>query len=62
VAAAAALRLARDGVALAIDGSEVAVEADTLCVHGDSPGALEMARAVREALERAGVGVKALGR
>ena len=62
VAAAAALRLARDGVALAIDGSEVAVEADTLCLHGDSPGAVEIARAVREALERAGVGVKALGR
>ena len=62
VAAAAALRLARDGVAVAIDGSEVAVEADTLCIHGDSPGALEMARAVRDALERAGVDVKALGR
>jgi len=61
-AAAAALRLARDGVALAIDGSEVAIEADTLCIHGDSPGALELARAVRDALERAGVGVKALGR
>ena len=62
VAAAAAVRLARDHVALAVDGSEVPVEADTLCLHGDTPGAVAMARAVREALERAGVGVQALGR
>jgi UPF0271 protein len=62
VAAAAAVRLARDRVAHAVDGSEVPVEADTLCLHGDTPGAVAMARAVREALERAGVGVQALGR
>ncbi len=61
-AAAAAVRLARDRVALAIDGREVPVEADTLCLHGDTPGAVAMARAVREALERAGIGVQALGR
>jgi len=60
--AAAALRLARDRMAVAIDGSEVAVEADTLCLHGDTPNALALARAVREALERAGVGVQALAR
>jgi UPF0271 protein len=61
-AAAAAVRLARDRVVLATDGSEVPVVADTLCLHGDTPGAVVMARAVREALERAGVGVQALGR
>ena len=60
--AAAAVRLARDRVALAIDGREVPVEADTLCLHGDTPGAVAMARAVREALEHAGVRVQALGR
>jgi UPF0271 protein len=60
VAAAAAVRLARDRVVLTIDGDEIAVEADTLCLHGDNPNALGVARAVREALERAGVSVQAL--
>jgi UPF0271 protein len=61
-AAAAALRLARDGVAIAADGSKVTIEADTLCLHGDSPGAVATARAVRGALDRAGVSVRAVGR
>lgn len=60
--AAAAVRLVRERVALAIDGGEVAVEADTLCLHGDTPRAPELARAVREALEAAGVSVRALAR
>jgi UPF0271 protein len=60
VAAAAALRLARDRALVTIDGREIAVEADTLCLHGDNPRALEVARSVREALERGGVSVQAL--
>jgi UPF0271 protein len=60
-AALAAVRLARDGRVVAADGRELAVEADTLCLHGDSPGAAAMARAVREALEQAGVSVRPLG-
>lgn len=39
----------------AIDGSEVEMDADSVCVHGDSPDAVAMARAVREALDAAGV-------
>ncbi len=62
VAAAAALRLARDRVVIAIDGHEVAVEADTLCLHGDNPRALDVARSVRAALDGAGVSVRALSR
>jgi UPF0271 protein len=61
-AAAAALRLARDRTALTIDGREIAIEADTLCLHGDNPRALDVARAVREALAGAGVSVQALPR
>jgi UPF0271 protein len=53
------LRLVSDGVVAAVDGSEVAVEAASACVHGDSPGAVEMARAVRAGLEKAGVTVRA---
>jgi 5-oxoprolinase (ATP-hydrolysing) subunit A len=53
------LRLVTDGVVRAVDGSDVAVRAASACVHGDSPGAVEMARAVRAGLEKAGVTVRA---
>lgn len=49
------LRLVREGVVKAVDGTDVAVEAESLCVHGDSPGAVAMARAVQEGLAEAGV-------
>ncbi len=52
------LRLVRDGVVEAIDGSLARVDAQSLCVHGDSPGAVEMARAVRKALEGDGIAVR----
>lgn len=52
------LRLAQEGVVTAIDGSTVHIEADSICVHGDSPGAVDMARAVREHLEGAGIPVR----
>lgn len=57
--AARMLRLAQAGVVQAIDGSEVQVQADSICVHGDSPGAVAMARQVRQVLEQAGVAVRA---
>ena len=52
------LRLVKDGVVEAIDGSLVRLDAQSICVHGDSPGAVEMARAVRKALEADGVVVR----
>ena len=52
------LRLVRDGVVEAVDGSLARVQAQSICVHGDSPGAVEMARAVRMALEADGVAVR----
>ncbi|NUR18488.1 MAG: LamB/YcsF family protein, partial [Gemmatimonadaceae bacterium] len=45
-----AVRMVRDGVVTAIDGSEVKVRADTICIHGDTPGAAEHARQLRAAL------------
>jgi UPF0271 protein len=39
----------------------VVVEADTLCIHGDTPGAAELAAAVRAALEEAHVRVQPMG-
>jgi UPF0271 protein len=59
-AAEQALRIAKDGFVLAADGSRVRVEAETLCLHGDTAGAVGMARAVRERLESAGVGIAPL--
>lgn len=53
------VRLVREGVVEAIDGRVTRVEADSICVHGDSPGAVQMARAVREALTREGVTLRA---
>ncbi|AVS94020.1 LamB/YcsF family protein [Paracidovorax avenae] len=53
------LQLVREGTVQAIDGSTTRVRADSICVHGDSPGAVAMARAVREALEREGIALRA---
>lgn len=50
-------RLVDDGVIVSVDGRPVAVRADSLCIHSDTPGAWEIARAARAALESAGVGV-----
>ena len=52
-AAEQALLIARDGVAVASDGGRIAVQADTLCVHGDTPGAVAIAAAVAEELRAA---------
>ena len=60
-AAAQAVSIARDRRVTAQDGSTRPVEADTICVHGDGPEAVAVARAVRAALEKAGVVVAALG-
>jgi 5-oxoprolinase (ATP-hydrolysing) subunit A len=57
--AARAVRLAREGVVVAADGSEVPADAVSLCVHGDTPAAVAMARAVSAALADAGVPVRA---
>ena len=56
--AARVVRLARDGVVTATDGTDVAVRAESVCIHGDTPGAVAMARAVRTALEAAGVEIR----
>lgn len=54
-----AVRLAEDGLVVAVTGETVRSEAVSLCLHGDSPGAVAMARAVRAALDAAGIAVRA---
>jgi len=56
-AAAQALSFVRDGGTRATDGTFLELEVDTLCVHGDTPGAPEIVRAVREAFAAAKVKV-----
>jgi UPF0271 protein len=50
----------KDQVVVAVDGSTIQLQAETICLHGDTPGAAEHARAVRRGLEAAGIQVKAL--
>ncbi|KOX22096.1 LamB/YcsF family protein [Nocardiopsis sp. NRRL B-16309] len=49
------LRIARGEPVTAVDGTEILVEADSLCVHGDSPGAVDIARAVAARLRAEGI-------
>jgi 5-oxoprolinase (ATP-hydrolysing) subunit A len=53
--AARALRMALEGTVEAVDGTVVRVAAESLCVHGDTPSAVEVARRVRATLTEAGV-------
>ena len=60
--AAVALRaigMARDSSVVAVDGSRVRVQAHTICIHGDTPGAAALARRVRDGLEAVGITVLA---
>ncbi len=59
-AAAQAVRMAMEGKVRTIDGVDVDISAQTICCHGDTPGAPRIVRAVREALEKAGCVVKPL--
>lgn len=54
-AAEQAVGLARDGVAIAQDGTRVPVRADTICLHGDTPGAVEIAKRIHELFRSAGI-------
>jgi UPF0271 protein len=59
-AADQAVHLARDGFVTARDGSRLEVQADTICLHGDTPGASGIAKRIRERFREEGVAVAAL--
>jgi UPF0271 protein len=59
---ARAVRMVKERTVVAIDGSAVTLEAETICVHGDTPGSDDLAAKIRQGLEAAGVDVKAVGR
>ncbi|WAS05234.1 LamB/YcsF family protein [Gloeomargaritales cyanobacterium VI4D9] len=54
-AARQAVKLACEGTVQTLQGESIHIEVDTICIHGDSPNALELARQIREALTKAGV-------
>ena len=51
------LKLATDGKVIAIDGTEIDFSADSICLHGDTAGAVELAGEVRGSLEAGGVAI-----
>jgi UPF0271 protein len=55
LAAERMLRLVRELRIAAIDGTEIELDADTICTHSDTPGAVEIVTAVRAALTSAGI-------
>jgi len=55
-----AVRMVRDGVVLTSEGREIPLKVDTICVHGDTPGAPDLTRRIRAGLEAAGISVRSL--
>ena len=53
------LQMVKAGTVEAIDGAQVSLRAETICVHGDTPRAVEMVRSLREALSEAGIALRA---
>jgi UPF0271 protein len=57
-AAARILRMLREGKVQSVDGTDVDVRAETICVHSDTPGAVEFARLLRASLEEQGIAIR----
>jgi 5-oxoprolinase (ATP-hydrolysing) subunit A len=58
VVAAKVLKLVKEGKVKTIEGSEIELKAETICVHGDNPKAVALVKIIRETLKAAGVNVK----
>jgi UPF0271 protein len=58
---ARAVMMAKEHAVIAIDGSRVTIEVETICVHGDTPGAAALAARIRHALANADIEVRPLG-
>ena len=60
-AAVRVVRMLGQGKVLSVEGTDVCVQAETICVHGDTPEAVQIAKALRSALEKEGVTIRAPG-
>ncbi|TES85371.1 hypothetical protein E3J95_04575 [Candidatus Aerophobetes bacterium] len=47
---------------MSVDGEPIEVKVDTICLHGDNPEALQLARTLRERMEEAGISVVPMGK
>ena len=56
------LMMVKEKQVISIDGKVVPLNAQTICVHGDSPGAVQMVTALRAAFEKEGISLKAFGK
>ncbi|MBO8170874.1 MAG: LamB/YcsF family protein [Bacillaceae bacterium] len=55
------IRMVKEGKVEAVDGSDIAIQADTICVHGDEPSALLFVQKLREELQQNGINIKKVG-
>ena len=60
VAAERVLKMVLHGTVTSQQGTEIPLRADTICIHGDSPGAADMAKTIHERLKREGIDVKSM--
>jgi 5-oxoprolinase (ATP-hydrolysing) subunit A len=60
-ASAQALRMVQQGSVIVADGTIVPIQAQTICIHGDTPGAVAIAETVNQVLRQAGIRLKAIG-
>jgi len=51
------VKMVQDGAVVSVTGKVIKMRTDTVCIHGDTPGAVEIARGVRQALKEAGIAV-----
>jgi len=56
--AARVLRACQTGLVRTVEGEDLFIEFDSICLHSDTPGALELVEATREALDQAGIAVR----
>ena len=61
VAAERVLKMVREHQVTSVEGTNIALSADTICVHGDNPAAIDLVRKIREILIQAGIDIAALG-
>ncbi len=61
LAADRVLEMVKEGKVISVDGDEIALNADTICVHGDNPEAVALVRKIREVLTSAGVEIAPTG-
>jgi 5-oxoprolinase (ATP-hydrolysing) subunit A len=61
-AVARAIRMVREGKVRSVDGNDISMRVDTICIHGDGPHAAEFARGLRAAFETDGIAVQPIGR